>query len=62
MSTANLTNKRIGGWRWALSGEEGLTAMTVGRALRESTHVSVELQQRYDAMLAKQKKLQARES
>jgi hypothetical protein len=53
-----LTNKRIGGWNWALSGEEGMIALVVGRALREGTTVSATLKRRYDAMLKKQKKLQ----
>ena len=56
-----LTNKKIGGWCWALSGEEGMTALVVGRALREGADVPPRMRRRYDAMMEKQKKLLARQ-
>ena len=55
-----LTNKRIGHWCWALSGEEGLTAMVVTRAMREGTPIESKLKRRYASMLAKQRKLLAK--
>ncbi len=55
-----LTNKRIGKWCWALSGEEGLTAAAVGRSEREGSRLSVKVKRRHLAMLEKQKKLSAR--
>lgn len=54
-----LTNKRIGHWRWALSGEEGMTAMVVTRAIRENSPISPQLKRRYASMLEKQRKLMA---
>lgn len=54
-----LTNKRIGHWAWTLTAEEGLTALVVGRALRENAPVTATMKRRYGAMLRKQKKLVA---
>jgi len=55
-----LTNKRVGHWCWALSGEEALTAMVVTRAMRESAPVSSKLRRQYASMLVKQRKLLAK--
>jgi hypothetical protein len=55
-----LANKKVGHWCWALSGEEAMTALVVGRALREKTPVDAKLKRRFAAMLEKQKKLLAR--
>ncbi len=54
-----LTNKRIGHWAWTLTAEEGLTALVVGRALRENAPVAAVMERRYRRMLMKQKKLLA---
>lgn len=54
-------NRRIGKWVWALSGEEGLTATLVERALRGGEPVSDRLMKRYAAMVEKQRKLVARQ-
>lgn len=54
-----LTNKRIGHWAWTLTAEEGLTALVVGRALREKVPVTAIMKRRYSVMLEKQKKLVA---
>lgn len=56
-----LTNKRIGNWAWTLTAEEGMTALVVGRALRENIPVKPSLKRRYAAMIEKQKKLVARQ-
>jgi hypothetical protein len=57
---SGIRNRRIGKWVWALSAEEGLTAVLVERAQREDTPVSTKLKRRYAAMLEKQRKLLAR--
>ncbi|HEX9462324.1 MAG TPA: hypothetical protein VGB82_06965 [Alphaproteobacteria bacterium] len=56
-----MTNKRIGNWAWTLTAEEGVTALVVGRALRENVPVKASLKRRYAAMIEKQKKLVARQ-
>lgn len=56
-----LTNNRIGHWAWALTGEEGLAALVVGRSLRDGSPVASTLKRLYAAMLKKQKKLVARQ-
>ncbi len=55
-----LTNKRVGMWSWALTGEEAVTALVVGRARQAGLPVAPELALRHAAMLAKQQKLTAR--
>jgi len=55
-----LTNKRIGLWSWALSSQEAVTALTVGRARQAGLFVAPDEARRYDAMVAKQRKLTAR--
>jgi hypothetical protein len=57
---SGIRNRRIGKWVWALSAEEGLTAVLVERAQREDMPVSAKLKRRYAAMLEKQRKLLAR--
>ncbi len=57
-----MTNKRVGMWAWALTGEEAVTALVVGRARNAGLPVKPELARRHAAMLAKQKKLSARTS
>lgn len=57
-----MTNKRVGMWAWALTGEEAVTALVVGRARNAGLPVTPELARRHAAMLAKQKKLAARTS
>ena len=54
-----LTNKRIGSWAWTLTAEEGLTALLVGRSLRENASITPAMKLRYGRMLEKQKKLLA---
>jgi hypothetical protein len=56
-----LTNNRIGHWAWALTAEEGMAALVVGRSLRDGSPVSSDLKRIYAAMLKKQKKLAARQ-
>jgi hypothetical protein len=51
--------KRIGSWPWALSRDERLAAAAVGRTQGTEHAVSAKTKNRYGAMLAKQKKLQA---
>jgi hypothetical protein len=55
-----LTNKRVGLWSWALSSDEAVVAITVGRARQAGLFVAPDQALRYDAMLAKQRKLTAR--
>ncbi len=55
-----LTNKRVGMWSWALSSDEAVTALVVGRARNAGLPVAPDLARRHDAMLAKQQKLTAR--
>lgn len=55
-----MTNKRVGLWSWALTSEEAATAITVGRARQAGLFVAPDQARRYDAMLAKQRKLTAR--
>ncbi len=57
-----LTNKRVGMWSWALTSDEAVTAIVVGRARQAGLLVAPEQALRYDAMLAKQRKLTARGS
>lgn len=58
--SAMLTNKRVGLWSWALTSDEAITALTVGRARQAGLMVAPDEARRYDAMLAKQRKLTAR--
>ena len=55
-----LTNKRVGLWSWALTSDEAITAITVGRARQAGLMVAPDEARRYDAMVAKQRKLTAR--
>lgn len=55
-----LTNKRVGLWSWALTGEEAITALVVARARQAGLFVAPDQARRYDAMVAKQRKLTAR--
>ena len=56
-----LTNNRIGHWAWALTAEEGMAALVVGRSLRDGSQVDSGLKRLYAAMMKKQKKLVARQ-
>jgi len=55
-----LTNKRIGLWSWALTSQEAITALTVSEAVKAGLFVPPDQALRYDAMVAKQRKLTAR--
>jgi hypothetical protein len=55
-----LTNKRVGMWSWALTGEEAVTALLVGRARQAGLPVAPDLARRHAAMMTKQQKLAAR--
>ncbi len=55
-----MTNRRAGRWAWALSGEEGLTALVANQALATGLPLEPLTAQRYDRMLSKQKKLEER--
>jgi hypothetical protein len=57
-----LTNKRVGMWSWALTSDEAVTAILVSRARQAGVFVAPDQARRYDAMLAKQRKLTARAS
>jgi hypothetical protein len=59
--TTNVFSKKIGVWRWALTGEEAMVALVVTRCLREKTPVDKKMQLRYEEMIEKQRKLLARE-
>lgn len=56
-----MTNNRIGHWAWALTAEEGMAALVVGRSLRDGSPVDSGLKRLYAAMMKKQKKLVARQ-
>lgn len=55
-----LANKRVGLWSWALTSEEAVIAITVARARQAGLFVPPHQSLRYDAMVAKQRKLTAR--
>lgn len=56
-----MINKRIGHWSWALSTDERKTAALVERRQREQRRVTTSLQRNHEAMLEKERKLNARE-
>ena len=53
--------KRIGHWSWALSADERKTAALVERRQREQSRITTRLQRKHEAMLEKERKLNARE-
>lgn len=56
-----MMNNRIGHWAWALTAEEGMAALVVGRSLRDGSPLASRLKRVYAAMLKKQKKLATRQ-
>lgn len=53
--------KRIGHWSWALSAEERRTAALVERRQRDQSRITTSLRRKHDAMLDRERKLNARE-
>lgn len=58
--TKPLGNRRLGRWAWALTGEEGLTALVASQAVLAGTPLDPADARRYERMLSKQKKLELR--
>lgn len=56
-----MMTKRIGKWAWALSAQERVTAAIVDSARGDTDAIGVRVRRAHDAMLAKQKKLLARQ-
>jgi hypothetical protein len=54
-----ISNKRIGNWAWALSGEERLVAAFIVRAQGDKSRIGAKMKRRYDLMQEKQRKLSA---
>jgi hypothetical protein len=53
--------KRTGHWSWALSADERKTAALVERRQREQSRIMTSLRRKHEAILEKERKLNARE-